>query len=103
MKSSDTDAEAAEPAATAGAGAPIDPSIRSSFEELAPALPGEAAVLRRKPASRLEQLPLDPGSGYDIALATYEALANVVAHAYPTGPAGHGCTPTGPVTRSRSP
>ncbi len=30
----------------------------------------------------LEELPLDDGSSYDILLATYEALANVAAHAY---------------------
>ncbi|WP_329045495.1 ATP-binding protein [Amycolatopsis sp. NBC_01488] len=59
--------------------------VTSTFEELARALPNEMAVLRRKLTHWLGQLPLDPGSTHDITLATYEALANVAAHAYPEG------------------
>jgi serine/threonine-protein kinase RsbW len=57
----------------------------SAFEELAPALPNEVAELRRKLTRWLGELPLDPESTHDITLATYEALANVAAHAYPDG------------------
>ena len=59
--------------------------VTSTFEELAPALPNEMAGLRRKLTHWLGDLPLDPGSTHDITLATYEALANVAAHAYPQG------------------
>jgi anti-sigma regulatory factor (Ser/Thr protein kinase) len=59
--------------------------VTSTFEELAPALPNEAAELRRSLTRWLGGLPLDPASTHDITLATYEALANVVAHAYPDG------------------
>jgi serine/threonine-protein kinase RsbW len=59
--------------------------VVSTFEELAPALPNEMADLRRKLTRWLGELPLDPGSTHDITLATYEALANVAAHAYPDG------------------
>jgi anti-sigma regulatory factor (Ser/Thr protein kinase) len=59
--------------------------VASTFEELAPALPNEMAGLRRKLIHWLGELPLDPGSTHDITLATYEALANVAAHAYPDG------------------
>ncbi|MCR6487965.1 ATP-binding protein [Amycolatopsis sp. OK19-0408] len=55
------------------------------FEELAPALPNEMAGLRRKLLHWLGELTLDPDSKHDITLATYEALANVAAHAYPSG------------------
>ncbi|MFC5094409.1 ATP-binding protein [Amycolatopsis plumensis] len=68
---------------SAGFSTPIDPSVRSRFEELVPASLREAAVLRRKLGDWLGELPLDAGSSYDILLATYEALANVAAHAYP--------------------
>jgi serine/threonine-protein kinase RsbW len=66
------------------------PSTKASmtdptFEELAPALPNEVAELRRKLTRWLGELPLDPESTHDITLATYEALANVAAHAYPDG------------------
>jgi serine/threonine-protein kinase RsbW len=57
----------------------------STFEELAPALPNEVADLRRKLTRWLGGLPLDAESTHDITLATYEALANVAAHAYPDG------------------
>lgn len=77
------DAEPAEAAAEARSDSPIDRSVRASFEELVPALDDEAAALRRQLTRWLDELPLDPDSGYDITLATYEALANVVAHAYP--------------------
>ncbi|MGW7535977.1 ATP-binding protein [Amycolatopsis sp. NPDC054798] len=77
------DADAAHTAAPAGAAAPIDPSVRSSFEELVPALPEAAAALRRKLKAWLEELPLDSDSCHEIVLAAYEALANVVVHAYP--------------------
>lgn len=59
--------------------------VTSTFEELAPALPNEMAGLRRKLIHWLGELPLDPDSTHDITLATYEALANVAAHAYPDG------------------
>ncbi|WP_370965133.1 ATP-binding protein [Amycolatopsis sp. cg9] len=59
--------------------------VASTFEELAPALPNEMADLRRKLTRWLGELPLDPESTHDITLATYEALANVAAHAYPSG------------------
>jgi anti-sigma regulatory factor (Ser/Thr protein kinase) len=59
--------------------------VDSKFEELAPALPNEMAGLRRKLIHWLSEFPLDPGSTHDITLATYEALANVAAHAYPDG------------------
>lgn len=59
--------------------------VTSTFEELAPALPNEMAGLRRKLIHWLAELPLDPDSTHDITLATYEALANVAAHAYPDG------------------
>ncbi|MEV4055257.1 ATP-binding protein [Amycolatopsis sp. NPDC049688] len=61
------------------------PVVASTFEELAPALPNEMAGLRRKLIHWLNELPLDPDSKHDITLATYEALANVAAHAYPDG------------------
>ncbi|MEV6832386.1 ATP-binding protein [Amycolatopsis sp. NPDC051102] len=61
------------------------PVVASTFEELAPALPNEMAGLRRKLIHWLNELPLDPDSTHDITLATYEALANVAAHAYPDG------------------
>jgi serine/threonine-protein kinase RsbW len=61
------------------------PVATSTFEELAPALPNEVAGLRRKLTRWLAELPLDPASTHDITLATYEALANVAAHAYPDG------------------
>lgn len=48
-----------------------------------PALPNDVADLRRKLIRWLAALPLDPESTHDITLATYEALANVAAHAYP--------------------
>jgi anti-sigma regulatory factor (Ser/Thr protein kinase) len=82
---SDTDAGTDEPTAPAAASAPIDASVRSSFEELVPAASDEMSVLRRKLTAWLDELPVDPGSSYDIVLATYEALANVAAHAYPGG------------------
>lgn len=78
-----SDTADSEAAAQAAAGAPIDPSVRSSLEELVPASLDEVTVLRRTLAVWLEELPLDAGSRYDIVLATYEALANVAAHAYP--------------------
>jgi len=59
--------------------------VISTFEELAPALPNDVADLRRKLIRWLAELPLDPASTHDITLATYEALANVAAHAYPDG------------------
>lgn len=59
--------------------------VVSTFEELAPALPNEMAGLRRKLISWLGEFPLDSDSTHDITLATYEALANVAAHAYPDG------------------
>jgi anti-sigma regulatory factor (Ser/Thr protein kinase) len=59
--------------------------VTSTFEELAPALPNEMADLRRKLTRWLGELPLDPESTHDMTLATYEALANVAAHAYPDG------------------
>ncbi|MFG1644132.1 ATP-binding protein [Amycolatopsis sp. NPDC049252] len=80
------DAETVEVAAGAGSDSPIDRSVRASFEELVPALDDEVAALRRQLTLWLEKLPLDPDSGYDITLAAYEALANVVAHAYPGEP-----------------
>lgn len=61
------------------------PVVAPAFEELAPALPNEMAGLRRKLIHWLSELPLDPESAHDITLATYEALANVAAHAYPDG------------------
>ncbi|WP_410676415.1 ATP-binding protein [Amycolatopsis sp. cmx-4-68] len=61
------------------------PVVTSTFEELAPALPNEMADLRRKLIQWLGELPLDADSTHDITLATYEALANVAAHAYPNG------------------
>jgi anti-sigma regulatory factor (Ser/Thr protein kinase) len=82
---SDTDAGTGEAAVPAAAGVPIDASVRSSFEELVPAVSGEMSLLRRKLVAWLDELPLDPGSSYDVVLATYEALANVAAHAYPDG------------------
>ncbi len=57
--------------------------VTSTFEELAPALPNDVADLRRKLIRWLAALPLDPESTHDITLATYEALANVAAYAYP--------------------
>jgi serine/threonine-protein kinase RsbW len=62
-----------------------DAVVTSTFEELAPALPNEMADLRRKLTHWLGELPLDPESTHDITLATYEALANAAAHAYPDG------------------
>ncbi|WP_410596428.1 ATP-binding protein [Amycolatopsis sp. lyj-23] len=59
--------------------------VASTFEELAPALPNEMAGLRRKLIQWLSGFPLDADSKHDITLATYEALANVAAHAYPDG------------------
>ncbi|WP_328452628.1 MULTISPECIES: ATP-binding protein [unclassified Amycolatopsis] len=59
--------------------------VGSTFEELAPALPNDVADLRRKLIRWLAELPLDAESTHDITLATYEALANVAAHAYPDG------------------
>ncbi|QKV74305.1 ATP-binding protein [Amycolatopsis sp. Hca4] len=59
--------------------------VASTFEELAPALPNEMAGLRRKLLQWLGEFPLDPESKHDMTLATYEALANVAAHAYPDG------------------
>ena len=61
------------------------PVVASTFEELAPALPNEMAGLRRKLIDWLGEFSLDPDSKHDITLATYEALANVAAHAYPDG------------------
>jgi anti-sigma regulatory factor (Ser/Thr protein kinase) len=61
------------------------PVVVSTFEELAPALPNEMAGLRRKLIQWLSEFPLDSNSTHDITLATYEALANVAAHAYPDG------------------
>ncbi|WP_235078915.1 ATP-binding protein [Amycolatopsis orientalis] len=75
----------AEPAAPPVVSAPIDASVKSRFEELAPAQPREAAILRQKLAHWLKELPLDARSEFDITLAAYEALANVAAHAYPGG------------------
>ncbi|WP_410573442.1 ATP-binding protein [Amycolatopsis sp. cmx-4-61] len=57
--------------------------VVSAFEELAPALPNEMAGLRRKLIQWLSEFPLDADNKHDITLATYEALANVAAHAYP--------------------
>jgi anti-sigma regulatory factor (Ser/Thr protein kinase) len=65
----------------AGSGTVVAPA----FEELAPALPNDVADLRRKLIRWLGGLPLTPASTHDITLATYEALANVAAHAYPDG------------------
>lgn len=59
--------------------------VTSTFEELAPALPNEMAGLRRQLIRWLDEFPLDADSLHDITLATYEALANVAAHAYPDG------------------
>ncbi len=79
-KTDDDQAGTTAPARTA-AGA----VVASTFEELAPALPNEMAGLRRKLIHWLSQFPLTPDSTHDITLATYEALANVAAHAYPDG------------------
>jgi anti-sigma regulatory factor (Ser/Thr protein kinase) len=79
----DVDEEPVEAAVPARSGRPVARPGRASFEELVPALDDEAAALRRQLALWLEELPLDADSGYDITLAAYEALANVVAHAYP--------------------
>lgn len=59
--------------------------VASTFEEQAPALPNEMADLRRKLTRWLGGFPLGPDSKHDITLATYEALSNVAAHAYPGG------------------
>jgi serine/threonine-protein kinase RsbW len=80
-ESTDGDQTGTTPPARTGAGA----VVTSTFEELAPALPNEMADLRRKLTHWLGQLPLDAESTHDITLATYEALANVAAHAYPDG------------------
>lgn len=66
---------------SAGSGNVVTPI----FEELAPALPNEVADLRRKLIRWLSALRLTPETTHDITLATYEALANVAAHAYPDG------------------
>ncbi|WP_340684048.1 ATP-binding protein [Amycolatopsis coloradensis] len=75
--------ESTETAVPARFSCPMDRSVRASFEELVPALDSEATTLRRQLTFWLEKLPLDPDSGCDIIVATYEALANVVEHAYP--------------------
>ncbi|WIY01333.1 ATP-binding protein [Amycolatopsis mongoliensis] len=80
-ESTDGDQTGTTPPARTGTGA----VVTSKFEELAPALPNEMAGLRRKLTQWLGEFPLDPESTHDITLATYEALANVVAHAYPDG------------------
>ena len=77
----DADRTGTTPPARTGAGA----VVTATFEELAPALPNEVADLRRKLTRWLGELPLDVESTHDITLATYEALANVAAHAYPDG------------------
>ncbi|VVJ21417.1 Serine phosphatase RsbU [Amycolatopsis camponoti] len=77
--------EAGQTGATPPARAVAGAVATSTFEELAPALPNEMADLRRKLTRWLGELPLDPASTHDITLATYEALANVAAHAYPDG------------------
>jgi len=78
-ESTDGDQTGTTPPARTGA------VVTSTFEELAPALPNEMADLRRKLTHWLGELPLDPESTHDITLATYEALANAAAHAYPDG------------------
>ncbi|UUV30861.1 ATP-binding protein [Amycolatopsis roodepoortensis] len=80
-----SDADAADPKADAVIGAPIDPAVKSAFEELVPAMAGEVALLRRKLRDWLDPLPIDANSKYDITIATYEALANTAVHAYPGG------------------
>lgn len=80
-EATDADRPGTTPPARTSAGA----VVTSTFEELAPALPNEMADLRRKLTRWLGELPLDPASTHDITLATYEALANVAAHAYPDG------------------
>ncbi|MGW4393791.1 ATP-binding protein [Amycolatopsis nivea] len=78
-----TDTPPAEHPVATGASAPIDASVRSRFEEIAPAQPRDVAILRRKLARWLGELPLDANSRFDITLAAYEAMANAAAHAYP--------------------
>ncbi|MGH3781924.1 MAG: ATP-binding protein [Pseudonocardiaceae bacterium] len=51
-----------------------------------PALATEITAVRRAVAAWATGLGLDPDTVDDLALATYEALANAVDHAYPTGP-----------------
>ncbi|MEU8637146.1 ATP-binding protein [Amycolatopsis sp. NPDC048633] len=80
-ENTDGDQTGTTPSARTGAGG----VVTSAFEELAPALPNEMADLRRKLTRWLGELPLDPESTHDMTLATYEALANVAAHAYPDG------------------
>ncbi|MBE1493073.1 anti-sigma regulatory factor (Ser/Thr protein kinase) [Amycolatopsis lexingtonensis] len=80
-ESADADQTGTTAPARGGAEAVVVPP----FEELAPALPNEMADLRRKLTRWLGELPLDAESTHDIILATYEALANVAAHAYPGG------------------
>ncbi|WP_372661157.1 ATP-binding protein [Amycolatopsis kentuckyensis] len=53
------------------------------FEEVAPARPDEVSGLRHRLATWLGALPVTSDVGYDVTLATYEALTNVVDHAYP--------------------
>ncbi|SFW87398.1 ATP-binding protein [Amycolatopsis australiensis] len=77
--------ESAEDEQTGTAARTAGTAVASRFEELAPALPNEMAGLRRKLIGWLDGLPLDPAILHDITLATYEALANVAAHAYPDG------------------
>ena len=78
-------ADAGQPGTTAPEHHTSGAVVTLTFEELAPALPNEMADLRRKLTRWLAELPLDPASTHDITLATYEALANAAAHAYPDG------------------
>jgi len=50
--------------------------------------PHVLATVRRRLAEFARGIGLPPDTTGDVLLATYEALANIVEHAYPTGDAG---------------
>jgi anti-sigma regulatory factor (Ser/Thr protein kinase) len=67
------------------------PSDRLStrFDQHGPASVEEATRLRRQLTNWLRDLGTPADIVDTIGLATYEAMANVVTHAYPPGTAGH--------------
>ncbi|WP_342660906.1 hypothetical protein Rruber_01558 [Rhodococcus ruber] len=51
--------------------------------------PGQVTMLRQALDRWLDRLHLEAELGQDVLLASYEALANVVEHAYADGPGDH--------------
>jgi serine/threonine-protein kinase RsbW len=63
-------------------------SLEPALHYRVPALPARAATLRQLLCEWAGEVGVPPDTRQEIALAAYEAMANVVVHAYPPGTSG---------------